>query len=48
MRYKWPEVGCAKWSETDLPREWYHLLSGNLIALLGRDNSLWCGWSVAQ
>jgi hypothetical protein len=30
------------------PPEWYHMLSGNLIAVNGRENSLWCRWSVDQ
>ena len=30
------------------PREWYHTLSGSLIAVTGGENSLWSWWSVAQ
>ena len=26
------------------PREWYHLLSGDLIAVTGHKSSLWSRW----
>ena len=35
-------------SDVTRPREGYHSLSGDLIAVTGRENSLWSRWSVAQ